>query len=215
MVLERNFSANRTLLKMENKLKLDVVGNGRKLMLNNVTFAHNTFVNTSFDLTSLVMSSTTTKDKKKSKKISFFNNLFSQFRFDVTQRKDFLNKLFEFEGNAFDASEAETELKKLKNLCVLNETLFRPSGGGGDLFYGLAKSLSSALGANKISVPFTLVDLVDMREDINQVVIGGERKGTRDIGCEQFVINANNKNGKKSNSSTIMSKISKLYPKKI
>jgi len=71
--------------------------------------------------------------------------------------------------------------------------------------------MSSALSTSKISVPFTLADIVDMREDINQVVIGGERKGTRNIGCEQFVINANNKNGKKSNSSTIMSKISSRF----
>jgi hypothetical protein len=89
-----------------------------ELFLNNVTFAHNTFVNTSFDLTSLVMSLSTTKDKNKSKKIRFFNNLFSQFRFNVTQRKDFLNRVFEFEGNAFDVLEAGTELKKFKNLFV-------------------------------------------------------------------------------------------------
>ncbi len=55
---------------------------GDAFFKNNVTFAHNTFVNTSFDLTSRVMSSTT--NKKKIKKISLFNNLFSQFRFDVT-----------------------------------------------------------------------------------------------------------------------------------
>ena len=50
-----------------------------------------------------------------------------------------------------------------------------------------------------------------MREDINQVVIGGDRNDTRDIGCEQFVANANNKNGKKSNSSTIMLKTSSSF----
>jgi hypothetical protein len=63
--------------------------------------------------------------------------------------------------------------------------------------------MSSALGTSKTSVPFTLADIVDMREDINQVVIGGDRKGTRNIGCEQFVINANNKNAKHSKSSAI------------
>ena len=154
--------------------------------VNNITFLHNTFVNTSFDLTSLLIS-------KSKKKILLQNNLFNQFKFGVS-RKDFLNQALDFEGNAFDQKEEFTELKKLstnKNLFVLNETFFRAKTSRNLKFFGLTKSLSVVLSKSKTMVPFYLTNMVDLNEDINQVVIRGE-KLKRDIGCEQFIANHGN-----------------------
>ena len=77
-----------------------------------------------------------------------------------------------------------------KNLFVLNETLFRARNVSGLKLFGLTKSLNVVLDKSKNTIPVVLTNMVDLNEDINQVLLKGDKGAhfKRDIGCEQFLV---------------------------